>query len=81
MTTNSLKCIQWNARGLTKSRLEEFRILLNPDDRDLIVLSETFWNNNFIVKLKNYSILKKDRITRRGGFYLKNAKNVPYPNH
>jgi len=67
MTSNSLKCIQWNARGLTKSRLEEFRSLLNSLDPDLVFLSETFWNNRFNVKFKNYSILKKDRSTRRGG--------------
>jgi hypothetical protein len=30
-------------------------------------LSETFWNNNFTVKFENYSFVKKDRSTRRGG--------------
>ena len=67
MNTNNLKCLKWNARGLTKARLEEFRILINSEDPDLIFLSETFWNNNFTVKFKNYSFVKKDRSTRRGG--------------
>ena len=83
MTSNSLKCIQWNARGLTKSRLEEFRSLLNSLDPDLVFLSETFWNNRFNVKFKNYSILKKDRSTRRGGgvamLFKKTLKMSPIP--
>ena len=52
---------------MTKSRLEEFCSLLNSLDPDLVFLSETFRNNKFNVKFKNYSILKKDRNTRRGG--------------
>ena len=49
------------------ARLEEFRILINSEDPDLIFLSETFWNNNFTVKFKNYSFVKKDGSTRRDG--------------
>jgi succinate dehydrogenase flavin-adding protein (antitoxin of CptAB toxin-antitoxin module) len=67
MSTNELKGLQWNARGLTKSRVEEFRTLLNSHDPDLVFLSETHWNKNFQVKFKNYSTLKKDRNDRRGG--------------
>jgi hypothetical protein len=52
---------------LTKSRVEEFRTLLNSHDPDLVFLSETHWNKNFQVKFKNYSTLKKDRNDRRGG--------------
>ena len=53
--------------GLTKSRVEEFRTLLNSHDPDLFFLSETHWNKNFQVKFKNYSNRKKDRNDRRGG--------------
>lgn len=51
--------MQWNARGLTGSKLDEFRIILNSQDPDIVFLSEFFWNKSFIVKFKNYSILKK----------------------
>ena len=44
------------------ARLEEFRILINSEDPDLIFLSETFWNNNFTVKFKNYSFVKKTEV-------------------
>jgi hypothetical protein len=68
---------------LTKSRLEEFRSLLNSLDPDLVFLSETFWNNKFNVKFKNCSILKKDRNTRHGGgvamLFLKTLKMDPIP--
>jgi hypothetical protein len=63
----NLKCMQWSSRGLTKSRLEEFRSLLNKEDPDLVFLSETFWKPSFTVKFASYQIFKKDRISRHGG--------------
>ena len=63
ISTNKLICLQWNARGLTKSRLEEFRTLLNSHDPAIVFLSETHWNKFFQVKFRNYSILKKDITT------------------
>jgi len=62
-----LKCMQWNSRGLTKSRLQEFRSRLNNDDPDLVFVSETFWNKNFTVKFTTYQFFKKDRSSRHGG--------------
>lgn len=50
---------------LTKSRLEEFHILLSTQDPDLIFLSVTHWSNHFNVKLKNYHSIKQDRVARR----------------
>ena len=67
MSTNKLICLQWNARGLTKSRLEELRTLLNSHDPDIVFLSEPHWKKFFQVKFRNYSTLKKDRNNRRGG--------------
>jgi hypothetical protein len=63
----NLKCLQWNSRGLTKARLEEFRNLLNTEDPDLVFLSETYWKPRFTVKFKTYEIFKLDRSTIRGG--------------
>jgi hypothetical protein len=65
--TNNLICLHWNARGLTKSRLEEFRVLLNQLDPDLVFLSETHWSHHFNVKFKFYYVLKRDRLLHRGG--------------
>ena len=63
----NLKCLQWNSRGLTKARLEEFRNLLNTEDPDLVFLSETYWKPRFTVKFTTYEIFKLDRSTIRGG--------------
>jgi exonuclease III len=65
--TNNLICLQWNARELTKSRLEEFRVLLNQLNPDLVFLSETHWSHHFNVKFKFYHVLKRDRQLHRGG--------------
>ena len=67
MSISGLKCLQWNARGLTKSRLEEFRSLLNSLDPDLVFISETHWNKKYQIRFKNFATLNRDRNTRRGG--------------
>jgi exonuclease III len=52
---------------LTKSRLEEFRVLLNQLNPELVFLSETHWSPLFNVKFKFYHVLKRDRLLHRGG--------------
>jgi ribonuclease HI/exonuclease III len=65
--TNNFKCLQWNARGLTKAKLEEFRQFLSLVKPEIILLSETHWKKSFYVKFKAYHILKKNRPNRSGG--------------
>jgi hypothetical protein len=62
----NLKCLQWNSRGLTKARLEEFRNLLNTEVPDLVFFCETYWKPRFTVKFTTYEIFKLDRSTIRG---------------
>lgn len=66
-STNEFKCIQWNARSLTKSKLEEFRDFLFSSNPEIVLLSETHWVNTYNVKFKSYHILKKNRPNRTGG--------------
>ena len=62
------------------ARLEEFRIIINSQDPDVIFLSETLWNNNFTVKFKNYSFVEriikdsKAAIRNKVHFYNENVK-------
>ncbi len=58
---------QWNARGLRKSRLEEFRNFLSLLKPSICLLNETFWNENTNVKFQSYHIVKKNRTDRPGG--------------
>lgn len=63
----NLTYVQWNARGLTKARLEEFRNFVTSSKPSIILLCETFWNNNFSVKFRSYNVINKNRLDRHGG--------------
>jgi hypothetical protein len=75
----NLKCMQWNSRGLTKSRIDEFRSLLIKEDPDLVFLSETFWNPSFTVKFVSCNLFKKDRSSRLCGGVALLVKNLYKP--
>jgi hypothetical protein len=66
-TTSDFKCLQWNARGLTKAKLEEFRHHLSSVNPEIVILSETHWSSGVAPKFKTHHILKKDRPYRTGG--------------
>lgn len=59
--------LQWNARGLTKSRLEEFKHALSYFVPSVVLISETHWKDLFNVKFSCYHVIKKNRTNRRGG--------------
>ena len=59
--------IQWNSRGLTKARLEEFRYFLSTSTSSIYLVCETFWNNNFSVKFRSYNVINNNRVDRHGG--------------
>ena len=66
-TTENFKCLQWNSRGLTKSKLEEFRHYLSLVNPEVALLSEKHWNSGFAPKFKTHHILRKDCPNRLGG--------------
>ena len=65
--TKKMKCVQWNARGLTKSKLEEFKKFLSSTSPEIVFISESHWSSSFNVRFRSYHILKKDRAQRMGG--------------
>ena len=65
--TKKIKCLQWNARGLTRSKLEEFRDYLISFSPEVALISETHWSSAFDVRFRAYHVLKKDRHPRQGG--------------
>jgi hypothetical protein len=67
ISPNNFKCVQWNARGLTKAKLEEFRQFLSSVSPDIVLLSETHWKPYFNVLFKSYHVLKEDRPHKAGG--------------
>lgn len=66
INNNKFKIAQWNARGLTKSRLEEFKHFLGYFTPSVVLLSETHWKDSFNVQFSSYNIFKKNRHDRRG---------------
>lgn len=65
--TADFSLVQWNPRGLSKSRLEEFKNFLCLSNPSIVLLSETFWNKNCKVKFKNYQIIQMNSPNRPGG--------------
>jgi hypothetical protein len=65
--SNNFKYVQWNARELTKAKLEEFRHFLSLVKPEIALLSETHWKESCRVKFKAFNILKKNRPDRPGG--------------
>ena len=63
----NLKILQWNARGLTKSRLQEFKHFLSYSVPSVVLLSETHWNDSFTPKFSSYNVINKNRHERSGG--------------
>lgn len=64
---NNFKCCQWNARGLTRSRLEEFKHFLSYYNPSVVLLCETHWNDSFNVRFNAYNVIKKNRPNQNGG--------------
>lgn len=67
INNTQIKCVQWNARGLNKAKLEEFRSFVSSVKPEIVLLSETHWNSAFNVEFSTYYILKKYRTSSRGG--------------
>ena len=63
----NLKILQWNARGLTKSRIQEFKHFLSYSVPSVVLLSETHWNDSFTPKFSSYNVINKNRHERSGG--------------
>lgn len=64
---NTLKCIQFNARGLNKDFKNEFKTYLNQTQPDVVLLSETRWTNNYVPTFSNYKNCFLNREIGKGG--------------
>ena len=74
-----LKIIQWNARGLNKSRLSEFKTNLDTLDPTLVLLSETHWSNKYLPSFSNYNLIFKNRPRNTfGGVAILVKKKISY---
>lgn len=74
--TTPIKFIQWNARGLYKSRLEEFKINLRSYDPHFVILSETHCKDEYKLKFWAYKSFFLNRPTQGGGAAILAKKNI-----
>ena len=65
-TNEKINIIQWNARGLYHSRLEEFCNYLSDTTPD-ILLSETHWSATRPVKFRSFDVIAVNRVINTFG--------------
>lgn len=80
---NKTSILQWNARGLYKSKLNDFRYNLCSLNPTVLLLSETHWRNHFRVKFSSYRSFVCNRVDgEKGGVAIlvkKNLRCEPFP--
>ncbi len=57
----SPKLLQWNSRGLTRAKLEEFRYHLNCLNPLFVFLSETHWYDSTNISFRAFNLSKRNR--------------------
>lgn len=77
-TKNFFKLVYWNANGLL-SKKHELMHFLEEEEVDVIMIGETWLNNNHMLKIPNYSIYRNDRIHNpRGGTAIAIKRTLPH---
>lgn len=71
-----LRMIQWNARGLYRAKLEEFKNNLRSVNPALVCLSETHWLDSHPVSFSAYNSFILNRPSQSGGVAILTKKNL-----
>lgn len=74
--TPPLKIIQWNARSLYKSKLQEFKYNLLLTNPHIVLLSETHWKDHYTAQFSAYQTFALNRPTQGGGVAILVKKNI-----
>lgn len=67
MKKHPIKILQWNARGLFRAKLQEFRENLRSVNPLIVFLSETHWKNEYTIKFSAYNSYLLNRPSQGGG--------------
>lgn len=76
MTRRPIKIIQWNARGFYREKLEEFKFNLRKLNPHLVLLSETFWRDQYTIKFSDYTPFFVNRQSLGGGVAILVKKSI-----
>lgn len=74
--TTPLKIVQWNARSLYKSKLQEFKYNLLLTNPHIVLLSETHWKDSYVAQSSAYKPFALNRPTQGGGVAILVKKNI-----
>jgi exonuclease III len=74
--TPPLKIIQWNARSLYKSKLQEFKYNLLLTNPHIVLLCETHWKDHYTAQFSAYQTFALNRPTQGGGVAILVKKNI-----
>ena len=75
---NSIKLLQWNCRSITNKKIELLQ-LIQKENIDIVILSETWLNPQRKFKIHPYKIIRLDRQLHEGGgvaMIIKNNINI-----
>jgi exonuclease III len=74
--TKPIKIIQWNARSLYKSKLQEFKYNIRCLNPHIVLLSETFWRDEYIPKFNAFNTFYLNRKSQGGGVAILVKKSI-----
>lgn len=73
-----LKLVYWNARGILNKKYE-LQQFLAEEDVDIMIIGETWLNNNHEFRIPNYKMYRNDRQLRpHGGTAILLKRNIPH---
>ena len=76
MDLSTLRILQWNCRSLM-NKIHLLRNIIN--EYDIVLLSKTWLNENSLVKIPNFYIIRRDRKTaQHGGVAIIIKNNIPF---
>ena len=67
MKKRPIKILQWNARGLFRAKLQEFKANLHKHNPLIVLLSETHWKDDYTIRFSAYNSFVLNRPNMGGG--------------
>ena len=67
----------WNACGLRQNTIE-LRHYIESENIDIMTINETKLTPDITIKIKNYTVLRRDRTAHGGGVAIAIKKSIPY---
>lgn len=73
----TIRICYWNADGI-KDKIPELQNFLIDKQIDIMLLQETKLNPNNKLRILNYEVYRRDRVTHRGGVAIISKRNIQH---